>query len=426
MIFELLKDFSTTVAVIPAKHAKHRMLGLLEETVRRDIHFLDRHPTALHQYMRDNCDRSDDSQEQNRLCASSGIEEEHSELVRSRTHTLSALVEVWRKEKNATTPEPLLLFSRRRPVSKSPHPEAASPDGGFELVQVIPVDGIRSLSVDRRWKLAIAGGNDGVLYVWDLETGGLNWRIDGHTDPITGIALTPDGKRAVSVSEDGVIKVWDIRHAAELMMIEPQAGPLSSVALTDGGHWCYCGAANGAITRWALQGGWNAGVMTGHSNTVCALAVCGPGLISASWDGTLRLWNAHNNAQAVLSGPKAGISGVSVGSPACSRVVASSFDGSLTVWNLDVLKKEKALTGHNEEVMSVAATFDASIALSGSVHGIMKVWNTETGECLQTFHGHSLAVLAIRMSPDGSLAASCSADKSLRIWKSRKSWSKRT
>lgn len=40
MIFELAKDFSAALAAMPADHAKRRMLELLKEAIRRDIHFI--------------------------------------------------------------------------------------------------------------------------------------------------------------------------------------------------------------------------------------------------------------------------------------------------------------------------------------------------------------------------------------------------
>jgi len=55
MIFELAQDFHTAIAAMPRDHPKHRMLELLEEAVRRDIHFIDRHPTALFQCMWNSC-----------------------------------------------------------------------------------------------------------------------------------------------------------------------------------------------------------------------------------------------------------------------------------------------------------------------------------------------------------------------------------
>jgi hypothetical protein len=55
MIFELAQDFRDAAAVMPKEHPKHRMLELLEEAVRRDIHFVDRHPTTLFQCMWNTC-----------------------------------------------------------------------------------------------------------------------------------------------------------------------------------------------------------------------------------------------------------------------------------------------------------------------------------------------------------------------------------
>ena len=51
MIFELSQDFHDAVAGMPAAHPKRRMPELLEEAIRRDIHFVARHPTTLFQCM---------------------------------------------------------------------------------------------------------------------------------------------------------------------------------------------------------------------------------------------------------------------------------------------------------------------------------------------------------------------------------------
>ena len=47
MIFDLAKDFAAALAAMPAEHPKRRMLTLLEEAIRCDIHFIARYPTTL-------------------------------------------------------------------------------------------------------------------------------------------------------------------------------------------------------------------------------------------------------------------------------------------------------------------------------------------------------------------------------------------
>ena len=55
VIFSLAQDFHDAVAAMPADHPKRRILTLLEEAIRRDIHFIARHPTTLFQCMWNAC-----------------------------------------------------------------------------------------------------------------------------------------------------------------------------------------------------------------------------------------------------------------------------------------------------------------------------------------------------------------------------------
>jgi len=47
MVFELAIDFSNVVAALPEERPRRRILYLLEEAVRRDIHFITSHPTTF-------------------------------------------------------------------------------------------------------------------------------------------------------------------------------------------------------------------------------------------------------------------------------------------------------------------------------------------------------------------------------------------
>src|SRR5687768_9411490 len=55
MIFEVVRDFSAVLDVMPSGHPRHRILKLLDEAIRRDVHFIDRHPTTLFQCMWNTC-----------------------------------------------------------------------------------------------------------------------------------------------------------------------------------------------------------------------------------------------------------------------------------------------------------------------------------------------------------------------------------
>ncbi|HUT35329.1 MAG TPA: hypothetical protein VNE39_17715 [Planctomycetota bacterium] len=42
MIFELVKDFAAALEAMPREHPRRRILSLLEDAIRRDIHFVAR------------------------------------------------------------------------------------------------------------------------------------------------------------------------------------------------------------------------------------------------------------------------------------------------------------------------------------------------------------------------------------------------
>src|SRR4030042_1722211 len=51
MIFELAQDFHNTVAAMPKEHPRHRILELLEEAIRRDIHFIARYLLSSYRFL---------------------------------------------------------------------------------------------------------------------------------------------------------------------------------------------------------------------------------------------------------------------------------------------------------------------------------------------------------------------------------------
>ena len=71
--------------------------------------------------------------------------------------------------------------------------------------------GCLAFSTDSR--LIAAGGVDGSVTIWDLATGQLHRRFQGHTEWVRSIKFSPDSTRLYSASRDKTVKVWQVSNA---------------------------------------------------------------------------------------------------------------------------------------------------------------------------------------------------------------------
>lgn len=70
--------------------------------------------------------------------------------------------------------------------------------------------GVTSVAISRDGRLVAAGSLDTVVRIWDVATGQLIERLNGHRDSVYSVAFTPDGMGLVSGSLDRTLKRWDV------------------------------------------------------------------------------------------------------------------------------------------------------------------------------------------------------------------------
>lgn len=80
---------------------------------------------------------------------------------------------------------------------------------------------------------------------------GLLRTLEGHSDHITPVALTQDGRRALSGSRDATLKLWDL-ETGQCLRSMAVASPVRSVALTPDALWALAGHEDGTMTHWRL------------------------------------------------------------------------------------------------------------------------------------------------------------------------------
>ena len=83
----------------------------------------------------------------------------------------------------------------------------------------------------------LTSGGEQTIRLWDPRSGKELRRLHGHRAGVSSLALSGDGKTLASGGGDGEVRLWDLGSGKTLRVFPGQTGDVASVALTaDGGR----------------------------------------------------------------------------------------------------------------------------------------------------------------------------------------------
>ena len=137
-------------------------------------------------------------------------------------------------------------------------------------------------------------GQESMVKLWDAATGQETLTLKGHTEAVTSVAFSPDGRRIVSGSEDETVKVWDAATGKETLTLKGYTGGVLSVAFSPDGQRIVSGSADNTVEVWDAATGQEMLTLKGHTGEVDSVAFSPDGrrIVSREQDGTLKVWDA--------------------------------------------------------------------------------------------------------------------------------------
>ncbi|MDX1417493.1 MAG: hypothetical protein R3293_25030, partial [Candidatus Promineifilaceae bacterium] len=171
---------------------------------------------------------------------------------------------------------------------------------------------------------------------------------------------------------------------------------------------------DGTARLWDAEGKPLA-VYAGHEAplTTATFRPDGQRIVTASEDGTARLWDLQGKNLATLSGHEDVIS-MALFSPDGQHILTSSADGTARLWNQEG-QLITTIDGHTDEVNYVTINRDGDLILTASNDGTARTWDL-TGQEVSRFEGHESDVFTAEFSPDGSRILTLSDDETARLW----------
>ena len=197
----------------------------------------------------------------------------------------------------------------------------------------------------------------------------------------------------------------------------PHESNALELAFSADGEWLAADGNNHKIHIWDVSAVSNVHTLAGHEGRITGLAFrSNDELISASEDGTVRLWDVTEERE--IRRYRAGLDQVTsiALSPDERQVVLGVTDGTLRLWEIDTGSLRRTFRGHVDVVLSVDFSSDGEQIASGSDDNTVRLWDVSSGTLVATFVGHEARVWSVAMHPDGDLIASGSWDGTVRLW----------
>jgi WD40 repeat protein len=268
----------------------------------------------------------------------------------------------------------------------------------------------------RRTVLLATAAGDGVVRLWNAETGEQWNRFENRSGIVFALAFCTIGQRQLLIAggQDGSVRFWDVVDGRPARSIEAHKGPVFALTLAETmtGPVLATAGEDGYVRLWRLETGERLGELRGHHTAVRALAfgagAAGPVLVSGGDDGRVRIWDPQRQGQLNEFGGMGWIYAVALGRVGGRPVVAtgSSF-GTVRLWDLTTHTHKQSFVGHDGSVSALAfgELAGQTLLATGGDDGAIRLWNPRDGSLYQTLTRSATEPMARPANPTATVLA---------------------
>lgn len=246
-------------------------------------------------------------------------------------------------------------------------------------------------------RFAISAALQSVV-IHHIQRGSVDYTLTvDHTDadansPVTCLMLHPvDADRLAVGYANGLIRIWSIRDRTIIATFNGHSSSVNSLAFNDTGSLLYGGSADARISCWDLVAEKGLHSLKGHKDAVTCIALIDDKILSSSKDGTLKVWDSvtQHCIQTIIGGHH------EVWSFAINRtnnlIVAGGADDTMRVFSYT--KQDESVNQNHDEFA------ESYLSLIGELPRLSKK-----------------RVAGLSFSPDGQILAVQCVDKALQLF----------
>jgi cytochrome c len=223
----------------------------------------------------------------------------------------------------------------------------------------------------------VTAGEDAHIAVWTAGRPQPDAVLNGHTAPIAGLAVSPDGATIASASWDHTVRLWPLSGGAP-RVLEGNAQNVNGVAFTPDGKNLVSAGYDATLRIWPLDGG--AEVVRHLPTPLNSVAVAPDGeIVAAGASGKVYIVSPKGDVVGEVTASATPIIAVAI-SPDGKLIAAAGIRGSVAVIERKAGKLAHTLVGPGLPVWSVAFFPDSRTLLTGGTDRMIRRWDAVSGE----------------------------------------------
>ena len=288
------------------------------------------------------------------------------------------------------------------------------------------VETVYSVAFHPTIRQVVTGSFDKSVKVWDVNSGKEIKSFSGqqgHQQMVLSVAISPDGSMIASGGTDNTLKIWDY-PSAQSVWKEKAGDGIFSCSSTPDGKYLAAGFKDGTVKFWKdipvkdlKELPKNAVIMKGHTAPVTGLQILNNGqkIISSGNDGVIQHWNsAENKVLQKIGAHEGGVTSLLANSN--GQVISAGNDGLIKYWNTQAKSVPETEVVTNAEVLTMAFSPDAAIAVFATSKPEIVVYKTNPWAKSATLPVSHADIRKISISADKKWLLAFTQKGALELW----------